>query len=60
MEEIVFKAMPVEVLGGWHEPSVSLIKKLGLALARETGQKEGEVTRHFFGCLSTLLMHGHP
>ena len=58
-EGIVFEAMPIEVLGGWHESAVRLIKKLGLALSRATGQEEGEVTRHLFGRLSILLMRGN-
>ena len=58
-EGIVFEVMPVEVLGGWHESATRLIKRIALALARSTGQEEGEVTRHLFGRLSILLMRGN-
>ena len=57
-EGLAFKAMPLEVLGGFHEASVAVIKKLGQSLARVGGQEHGEVTRHLFGRLSVLLMRG--
>ena len=34
--------LPVENLGGWHDQTVSLVKRLGSALARQTGQEESE------------------
>ena len=58
-EGIVFHPLPVETLGGWHESAVQVIRKLGLALARSTGQEEGEVVKHLFGRLSILLMKGN-
>ena len=58
-EGIVFKAMPLEVLGGFHEVSVGIVRQLGQALARVGGQDEAEVTRHLFGRLSVLLMRGN-
>ena len=58
-EGIVFKPMPVEVLEGFHEVSISIVKQLGRALALAGGQDDGEVTRHLFGRLSVLLMRGN-
>ena len=55
---MVFKAMPMEVLGGFHETSVEVVQRLGQSLAKAGGQEEGEITRHLFGRLSILLMHG--
>ena len=45
-------------MGGWHEAGVRLVKQLGQALARSTGQEDSEVIRHLFGKLSVLLMRG--
>ena len=58
-EGLVFQPLPIEVLGGWHETGVKLIKQLGQALARSSGQEEKEVVRHLFGKLSVLLMRGN-
>ena len=46
----------VEAHGSWHEEAVSILKRLGQALARATGGNEAEVVRHFFMWLSVLLM----
>ena len=35
------------------------VKKLGAALARQTGQEEGEVVGHLWGRLSILLQRGN-
>ena len=51
--------MPVKVLGGWGESGIKVVKWLGTALARHSGQEEAEVTRHLFGRLSILLMRGN-
>ena len=59
MEGIVFKAMPLEVLGGFHEVSVGIVQQLGFSLALTGGQEESEVTGHLFGRLSILLMRGN-
>ena len=48
----------INSLGGWHEAGVSLVKRIGQAMARSTGQEENEVVRHLFGKLSVLLMRG--
>ena len=55
---MVFQPVPIEVLGGWHEAGARLVKQLGLAMARSTGQEQDEVVRHLFGKLSVLLMRG--
>ena len=57
-EGMVFQPVPIEVLGGWHEGGVRLVKQLGQAMARSTGQEQEEVVRHLFGKLSVLLMRG--
>ena len=58
-EGMVFIPLPVETLGGWHERAVQEIKKLGAALARQTGQEESEAVRHLFQRLSVLLVRGN-
>ena len=37
---------PVETIGGWHEQTVGQLRRLGSALARQTGQEESEANRH--------------
>ena len=49
----------VETLGGWEEQAVLQIKKVGAALARQTGQDEGEKQRHLFQRLAVLLAKGN-
>ena len=48
-------------MGGWHDGAVQILHKLAIALARSTGQEEGEVVvvKHLFGRLSILLMRGN-
>ena len=58
VEDMVFRAMTLEVLGGMHEAIVSTVRRLGQSLARAGGQKEGEVIRHLLQTLSILLMKG--
>ena len=45
---MVFVLLPVETLGGWHEQAVIQIKRMGAALARNTGQDKADKTRHLF------------
>ena len=45
-EGIAFLPLVVESLGGWHTAAEAEVRKLGAALARQTGQEEGEVLRH--------------
>ena len=56
---MVFIPMPVETLGGWHEQSALQVKKIGSALARQTGQDESEAIRHLQQRLSVLLAKGN-
>ena len=54
----MFQLLPIEVLGGWYQAGVSVVKRIGQVMARSTGQEENEVVRHLFGKLSVLLMRG--
>ena len=56
---MVFIPLVVETLGGWHEQAEQQIKRIGAALARQTGQDEAEKTRHLFQRLSILLTKGN-
>ena len=56
---IVFLPIAAEALGGWHPVAVDQVAKLGSALARQTGQEEGEVRGQLFQRLSLLLMKGN-
>ena len=38
---LVFLPLPMETLGGWHEETVCQVKRLGSALARQTGGDGG-------------------
>ena len=55
---IAFIPVAAESLGGWHRIAVEQIKKLGSALARHTGQEEGEAISHLFSRCSLLLQRG--
>ena len=46
-------------LGGWLEAAVGELSKLGRALARHTGQLEGEAISHLLQRLSILLVKGN-
>ena len=54
-----FIPMPMETMGGWHEQKVGQVKKLGSALARQTGQDDSEAIRHLAQRLSILLVKGN-
>ena len=56
---MVFVPLVVDTLGGWEEQAVLQIKKVGAALARQTGQDEGEKQRHLFQRLAVLLAKGN-
>ena len=45
--------------GTLHRVTVRQVKMLATALARHTGQEEGEATRHLFQHLSLGLMRGN-
>ena len=55
---MVFIPLVVETLGGWEEQAEAQIKRLGAALARQTGQEEAEKIRHVFQSLSVRLAKG--
>ena len=48
-----------ETFGGWHGVAEEQVKKLGSALARHTGQCEGEAISHLWGRLGILLQRGN-
>ena len=56
---IAFFPLAVESFGGWHSAAVGEVGKLAAALARQTGQEEGEAVRHLWGRLSILLQRGN-
>ena len=56
---IAFLPLVVESLGGWHQCAEREVKKLGSALARHTGQLEGEAVTHLWGRLGILLQRGN-
>ena len=56
---IVFTPLAVETLGGWHPVAEAELKKLGAALARQTGQEDSVATSHIFQKLSVLLVKGN-
>ena len=56
---IIFQPMPIEMLGGWHEAGAKVVKRIGQALARTTGQVESVVVKHLFERLSLLLVRGN-
>ena len=58
-EGISFQPLPFEVLGGVLSSAVEVIKKIGKALARSSGQDESDTIKHLFGRLSLLLMRGN-
>lgn len=56
---IAFLPMVAESLGGWHSAAEREVRKLGAALARHTGQEEGEAISHLWGRLGVLLQRGN-
>ena len=48
-----------EPIGGWHSAAEQEVRKLGTALARHTGQEEGEAVSHLWGRLGVLLQRGN-
>ena len=55
---IAFIPIVAESLGGWHKVALEQFRKLGSALARHTGQEEGEKTDHLVKRVSILLQRG--
>ena len=56
---IAFFPLVAETFGGWHSTAVEQVKKLGSALARHTGQVEGEAISHIWARLGILLQRGN-
>ena len=56
---IDFLPIVAETFGGWHPDAKKEGKKLGAALARHTGQEEGEAVSHLWSRLSILLQRGN-
>ena len=55
---IAFIPVVAESMGGWHKVALEQLKKLGSALARHTGQEEGETIGHLLTRASILLQKG--
>ena len=56
---IAFLPMVAETFGGWHPGAEREVKKLGAALARHTGQEEGEAISHLWSRMGILLQRGN-
>ena len=56
---IAFLPLVVESLGGWDERAVHQVKKLSSALARNSGEDEGDTWRKTITRLSILLVKGN-
>ena len=57
---MAFFPLAAETFGWWHRVGEREVKKLGSALARHTGQEEGEAVHHLWGRLAILLQRGNP
>ena len=55
---IAFIPVVAESLGGWHKVALEQLHKLSSALARHTGQEEGEKFDHLVKRVSILLQKG--
>ena len=55
---IAFIPVVAESMGGWHRIALEQLRKLGSALARHTGQEEGETINHLLTRASVLLQKG--
>ena len=56
---IEFLPLAVECLGAWHPSAIAELKKLGSALARQTGEEESTTIQRLFQQLSVALMRGN-
>ena len=56
---LAFFPLAWEALGGMHRVAIRQTKMLATALARHTGQEEGEASKHLFQRLSLGLMRGN-
>ena len=57
--DVCFTPLPFETLGGWHDITVSEVKKIASALSRHTGSSEGETIKHVIQRMSILLIKGN-
>ena len=55
----MFLPLAVESLGAWHKSAIVEVKKLGSALARQTGEGETTTIKHLFQQLSISLVKGN-
>ena len=55
---IAFIPIVAESTGGWHKVALEQLRKLGSALARHSGQEEGETISHLLTRASILLQKG--
>ena len=53
---IVFQPMALDTLGAWGDSTVQQVKRMGSALARQTGGEEGEIIKHLVQRVSVILM----
>ena len=58
-EGIVFVLVFQESLGGYHERSATVLKRIALAQSRAKGTDETETIGHFFQKLSIILQKGN-
>ena len=56
---IEFLPLAVECLGAWHPLAIAELKKLGSALARQTGEEESTTIQRLFQRLSISLVKGN-
>ena len=56
---VVFTPLPLETLGGWHESTISEVRKIASALSRQTGEEETKTVRHVVQRISILLIKGN-
>ena len=56
---IEFLPLAVECLGAWHPSAIAELKKLGSALARQTGEEESTTIQRLFQRLSISLVKGN-
>ena len=59
LQGTAFLPLVAESFGGWHQCAEKEVKKLGSALARHTGQLEGEAIANLRGRLCILLQRGN-
>ena len=58
LRALVFAPLCLDSFGAWHERAATEVKRLGLALARASGQPDSQVISHLIQRLSLLVMRG--